>query len=269
MSITAVRFGHLSVSRLVLGGNPFSGFSHQTPEKNRQMVRYYTTARIKETLREAEALGIKTFIGRADRHITRVLSEYWDEGNTIQWFAQTCPEYGALSQAVARAIGGGAQGCYLHGGQMDFLLAQNRTEEIPGAVAQIREAGLVAGIAGHNPLVFEWAEENLDVDFYMCAYYSPSRRDKHAEHVPGTLEQFAPEDREAMVRIIRQLSKPVIHYKVLAAGRHDPAEALSFVARHLRPQDAVCVGVYTEDHPRMLAEDLRLLEKGLQEWNRQ
>jgi hypothetical protein len=151
---------------------------------------------------------------------------------------------------------------------MDSLLAQDRMEEIPAAIAQIREAGLVAGVAGHNPKVFEWAEEHLDVDFYMCAYYNPSHRSERAEHVAGTVEQFLPEDRDAMVGMIRQLSKPVIHYKVLAAGRHDPSEAFSFVARHLRPQDAVCVGAYTEGLPGMLAEDLRLLEQSLQDMDR-
>jgi hypothetical protein len=35
------------------------------------------------------------------------------------------------------------------------------------------------------------------------------------------------------------------------------------VAGHLRPNDAVCVGIYPKDNPRMLEEDLLLLEDGL------
>ena len=264
MSVGTVRIGSLSVSRLVVGGNPFSGFSHQTPHKDREMRHYYTAARIKETLRQAEGLGINAFLGRADAHIVRVLIEYWDEGGAIQWFAQTCPEYATVGRSIASAMMGGARACYLHGGQMDFLLAQGRPDEVPEAIAQIRDAGLAAGIAGHMPRVFEWAEEHLDVDFYMCAYYNPSRRDERAEHVSGAEECFADQDREAMVRTIERLSKPVIHYKVLAAGRNDPQEAFAFVAKHLRPQDAVCVGVYTRDHPTMLEEDLRLLEQSMQ-----
>jgi len=265
-SVGMVKIGHLAISRLAIGGNPFSGFSHQTPEKDREMSRYYTTARIKETLGQAEVLGINAFFGRADRHIMRVLQEYWDEGGTIQWFAQTCPEYATIGRGIANAISGGAVACYLHGGQMDHLFARDPRQirrEALDAIARIRDAGLLAGIAGHVPELFEWAEENLDVDFYMCAYYNPSRRDEQAEHVSGLEERFAPEDREAMVRVIPFLSRPVIHYKVLAAGRNEPEEAFAFVARHLRPQDAVCVGVYTKDHPRMLEEDLRFLENSL------
>lgn len=53
-------------------------------------------------------------------------------------------------------------------------------------------------------------------------------------------------------------------YKVLAAGRNDPKEAFAFVAQHLRPQDAVCVGICTKDNPKMLEEDLQLLQNCLQ-----
>jgi hypothetical protein len=264
MPVSTIPIGDLSVSKLILGGNPFSGFSHQTPEKDRLMRNYYTVARIKETMRQAEELGINTFLGRADRHIQHVLLEYWNEGGSIQWFAQTCPEYVSVSRSISEAINGGAKASYLHGGQMDFLFAQDQLHQVSDSIAQIRDAGLPAGIAGHNPRVFEWAEEHVDVDFYMCAYYNPSRRDKQAEHVSGVKENFAPQDREAMVKVIQHLSKPVIHYKVLAAGRNDPQEAFAFVAKYLRPQDAVCVGVYTQDQPKMLEEDLQILESSLQ-----
>lgn len=157
-----VKIGHLSVSRLIIGGNPFSGFSHQSREKDIEMKRYYTTSRIKDTLRRAEELGINTFIGRADHHIIRVLLEYWDEGGTIQWIAQTCPEFGSISRGIENAISGGAKACYIHGGQMDFLLAHNKLKEAPAGIGRIREAEMPAGIAGHNPKVFEWAEKHLN-----------------------------------------------------------------------------------------------------------
>jgi hypothetical protein len=253
-----VKFGSLTVSRLIWGGNPFSGFSHQTRDMDREMVRYFTTARIKETMRQAEALGINTFLGRADQHIRRTLLEYWDEGGTIQWFAQTAPEFASLSRNVAGAISTGAAAVYLHGGQMDFLYAQNQLDSVPDIIAQIKSAGRAAGIAAHNPRVHEWADEHLDLDFHMCSYYNPSRRDQNAAHVPGTVETFAAADRAAMVDVIRQLRRPAIHYKIFAAGRNDPREAFAFVAQHLRPQDAVCIGVFPKNKPDMLAEDVRL-----------
>jgi hypothetical protein len=97
----------------------------------------------------------------------------------------------------------------------------------------------------------------------MCSYYNPSNRGEQAAHDPFGHETFSDADRDAMVSIIPYLRAPVIHYKIFAAGRKDPKEAFEFVARHLRPQDAVCVGVFTKDNLNMLAEDVRLLESAL------
>lgn len=255
-----IHIGQLSISRLIIGGNQFSGFSHQSPEKDEEMKHYYTLSRIKQILKKAEQLGINTHISRADHHITRMLMEYWDEGGSIQWIAQTCPEIESTSRGIENAIQRGAKACYIHGGHMDNLLAQNTLDEVPAGITRIKEAGMPAGIAGHNPRVFEWAEQHVDADFYMCSYYNSAPRDKQAEHVSGMSEWFNPEDRDIMVKMIQNLSKPVIHYKVIAAGRNDPKEAFDFVAQHLRPQDAVCIGVYTRDNPRMLEEDAELFE---------
>jgi hypothetical protein len=263
MAPAAVKIGNLSVSRMIIGGNPFSGFSHQSPARDAEMRHYYTAARIKQTLGRAELLGINTHLARTDPHVMRYLLEYWDEGGTIQWFAQTAPELGTLLRGVERALAGGAKGIYVHGGVMDHLLAVGKLDEVPPAIERIRRAGLAAGVAGHDPRVFEWAEKNLDCDFYMCSYYNPIARTESGEHRPGQQDSFDPADREAMVRTIARLSKPAIHYKVMAAGRNDPREALTFVARHLRPQDAVCIGFFTQAAPNAIEEDLRLLEEAL------
>jgi hypothetical protein len=258
MSIGTIKLGGLEVSRLIIGGNPFSGFSHQNPETDLAMKRYFTADRIKWTLRSAEELGVTAFIGRADRHITRLLFEYRGDGGKINWIAQTCPEAASQSRSIEDAIAEGAAACYLHGGVMDNLLARGELQEIPDLIRKIRDSGIPAGIAGHNPKVFEWAEANLDVDFYMCSYYNSAHRDQGAEMRSGMAEWFKKEDRDAMVSLIRGLSRPAIHYKIFAAGRTEPKEAFEFTARHLRPGDGVCIGVYPEHKPAMLVEDVRL-----------
>ena len=258
-----VPIGSLNVSRFTIGGNPLSGFSHLDPETSTRMRHYFTASQIKRLLRDAESAGVNTLFARADRHITRVLLEYWDEGGQIQWLAQTCPELGAIKVSVQNAIDGGAKACYVHGGVMDHLLAQGGLDEVSPAIEMIKAAGMPAGVAGHIPDVFQWAEREIDVDFYMCCHYNPTWRVESPHSGSGGVEHFGDEDRHAMAKTIATLSKPVIHYKVLAAGRNDPAEAFAFVARHMRPQDAVCVGIYDEDNPDMLREDIELLETGL------
>jgi len=258
-----VKLGELTVSRFILGSNPFRGFSHLDPKMDREMMRYFTTQKIKQTLRQAEALGVNTLLARMDHHVLRFLLEYWDEGGKMQWFAQTCPEVGDHQTCVSRAISGGAKACHIHGGVMDFLFAQDRLAEIPPVIQRIRDNGMLAGIAAHHPKVIEWAESNLDVDYYMCSYYNAAHRDERAEYVSGMEEWFVEEDRRIMTGLIQRLSRPAIHYKVMAAGRNDPAEAFRVVAQSMRPSDMVCVGIFSRDHPDMLKQDVELLHEAL------
>jgi len=260
-----VKIGTATVSRFILGSNPFSGFGHQGHEVDRQMVHYFTAARIKETLRRAEELGINTLIARGDHHVLRVLMEYWDEGGTLQWFAQTCPELGHPDRTIRKAAQNGASGVHIHGGYADHLMANGRLEELRPSVGLARELGLTVGVAGHDVRTHRWVNENLEVDFHMCSYYNPISRDRVAEHRAGTQERYLDEDRQAMAALIGELRKPAIHYKVLAAGRNDPAEAFAFVAATMRPGDAVCVGVFPKDKPDMLAEDVGLFQRALAE----
>ena len=258
-----ITLSHLTVSRFILGSNPFSGFSHQGADTDQAMRRFFTSGQIKATLRQSEALGVNTLIARTDHHVMRLLLEYWDEGGTLQWFAQTCPEVGDPPTCIGRAHSMGAKACHIHGGWMDFLYAQGRLAEVPPAIAMIRERGMLAGIAAHNPQVIAWADDHLDVDYYMCSYYNSAHRDQRAEHVAGMEEWFLEEDRQTMTALIQRLSRPAIHYKILAAGRNDPAEAFTVAANAMRPSDMVCVGVYPKDHPDMLRQDVELFERAL------
>jgi hypothetical protein len=258
-----VQFKDIPVSRFIIGSNPFSGFSHQSPENDWEMRHYFTNARIKETLREGEALGVNTVIARTDYHVMRLLFEYWDEGGTLQWFAQTCPEVGSHTVCIERANAYHAKACHLHGGVMDHAFAQGKLDNVQAALDLCREKGMLAGIAAHNHRVVEWAEEHLDLDYYMCCHYNPVLRDEHAEYNLDNPEQYLEKDRQAMTNLISQLSRPVIHYKIMAAGRNDPHAAFAFTASKMRVNDAVCVGIYQKDNPDMLRQDVQLLEESL------
>lgn len=265
LAIEKVKLGDLEVSRFILGGNPQSGYSHWTPAKDVEMKHYFTAEHTKALYRQAEELGVTTHIGRADHHIIRVLMEHWDEGGKIQWIAQTCPEVGSPERGALNGIHNGAKAVYIHGGQMDHFQIHNRLEELLPVINMIHDAGLPAGVAGHRPEIFEWAEERLECDFYMCSYYNPLFRGTTAEHVSVEDEVFDPADRERMTATIQRLSKPVIHYKIMASGRNEPGEAFRYTVSKMRPGDAVCVGIYPKDKPDMLAEDLRLFHQALAE----
>lgn len=256
MTLPRVRIGSLEISRLLVGGNPFSGISHQSPERDRQMMDYYTAECIKQTLRECEAVGINSAILRADAHIWRLLREYWNEGGRIQWIAQTAPEYGDQYANIDRAVAHGASAVFLQGLVTERLYTEGRMDGIADLVAHIRRCGLPAGVAAHAPEVhLAVRDAGIPVDFHMVCFY-----DCGSVHVDRG-EQFDPADPPRAVAAIQAISRPCIAYKVLAAGRVPAREALPYAFAHIKPTDAVVVGVYTRDDPGMVQENAALAVK--------
>ena len=259
-----ITLGNATVSRFIIGGNPFSGYAHQTKDRNEAMRDWYTMERIKEAYRLAEQAGITTHLGRADELILRALREHRLEGGTLTWIAQTCPMTGGFYWGINSAQAGQASCCFLHGGEMDLRVASGDTQEIFESIQRIKDLGMAVGIAGHRTETIQWAADHCEVDFFMTSYYNPSDRTRQAHRDETVDEYYGSEDRDAMCALIQQLPKPAIHYKVMAAGRTDPREAFEYVADAYRPGDAVCVGIFTKDNPNMIQEDIDLLETALE-----
>jgi hypothetical protein len=260
MHMREVELGEVKVTRLVTGGNPFSGFSHQSRERDREMLRYYTVARIKEALHKAEAAGINTFFGRTDRHVRRMLLEYWDEGGTIQWFGQTASEYTDQLGAIRQAAAAGAVGMYVHGGIVDYWHAQGMYDMFVAALETMRECGVVAGFAGHTIAAHTWIRDNLEPDFQMCSYYDPSPRGDNPHHQHGVEEKWEDAHRDEMAALIQTIPWPVVHYKVFAGGNHPIRAGFEFLAEQMRPNDLVCIGHYLGDNPDMIAENVQTFD---------
>jgi hypothetical protein len=94
----------------------------------------------------------------------------------------------------------------------------------------------------------------------MCCHYNPSDRTRDPKHT-GVGEVWDPQDRERMLEVIATLPCPAVHYKVFAGGNRPIDEAFATLARCVRPQDAVCIGVFPKDDPDMLAKDIALFEQ--------
>src|SRR5512140_3784592 len=95
-----VRIGKHEFSRLMVGGNPVSGNSHQSGPLDRQMRDYFSAENVKKMLGACEQAGINTWQSRADRHIMRLLNEYRVEGGKIQWLAQTASELADIPRNI-------------------------------------------------------------------------------------------------------------------------------------------------------------------------
>jgi hypothetical protein len=245
MSMPMTTLGKLPVSRLVIGGNPVSGFSHGSPARDQAMFDYFTTANCKKLLRRCEECGVNTAFFRADNHVIRLFREYWNEGGKIQWVAQTVPGEDPVGN-IRKAHRFGAKGVYLHGGTLEAYFSKGEKETVHRQLETIKELGLPAGCAAHYPpYLLEIEERGWAPDFYMVCLY-------HIEGYKGQLgveqnEKFRHEDRPRALEAIRKLPRPCFAYKILAAGRLNPREAFHEVFSALKPTDGVNVGMFPPD----------------------
>ena len=266
--LPTVPLGDRRVSRLIIGGNPFSGGSHTSPEMDQAFLDYYTAENIKAALRESEAHGVNAVQVRGDRHIMRVLREYRNEGGGMHWIAQTASELRDLPGNVRQCAAEGAFAIYHHGTRTDGLWREGAIDEVRDLLAVMRDAGVAVGLGTHLPQVIEYAEEQeWDVDFYMACFYTLGR----PRPLNGTLGAFLPgevyddADRERMVQTIRATEKTCLAFKILAASRkcasaEDVEEAFAYAFANIKPHDAVVVGMFQRDR-NQVAMNAAIVEK--------
>jgi hypothetical protein len=244
-----VKLARHEITRLIIGGNPFSGNSHVSAELSREMRDYYTVDKIKETLRECEESGINSLLARGDNHIMRMLNEYRLDGGSIQWIAQTAPERASTEGNIRQIASYRPIAIYHHGGATDRLFKEGKLEKVNDYLKLIHDLGLVAGVGTHNPNVVRYSEDRgFEADFYMISFYNLTERG----------EVYLPEDREAACEVIREVSKTCLAFKIMAASRNDPTEAFEYAFRNIKPIDAVVVGMFTKHKPSMIRENVEL-----------
>jgi hypothetical protein len=246
------RIGSVQISRLIIGGNQFSGWSHSRDLKYlRELFRAYSTEeKIMETLQMAEETGINTIITASSGY----LNKYWNErGGQIQWIAQVHPKANDLTSNIKRAVDDGAVGGYVQGGIGDNFVNNGRTDLLGKAVEFIKENGLIAGIGGHSvqvPIAVEKA--GINVDFYMKTlhhgdYWSATPREDRIEF---NVDSGSPYDHdniwsitpEKTAEFMKKVAKPWIAFKVLAAGAIHPREGFKYAFEN--GADFVCVGMF-------------------------
>lgn len=269
--LPVVAFGEGAVSRLIIGGNPFRGNSHRTPEMSRDMQRYYTVARVKEALRRAEANGITTVQARGDVLIQACLREYWDEGGTIQFIVQTASELRDLQGHVRQLAAFGAKGIYVHGTWTDNQYLSGNIREVVELLKVIRDTGVQTGLGTHIPEVIDLAEEqDWDVDFYMTCMYNISQDKRESALVSGVAaaEHFDHNDKFAMLERVRATRKMCLAFKVLGASRlcdspEQVREAIEAALAAIKPTDAIVIGMF-QKYRDQIAENAQIVR----DWHR-
>ena len=255
-------FGH-KVSRLICGGNPLSGFSHVSDALDDEMIDYYTMPKIMALFDECLKHGINTFQSRGDRHQMRAFLEHRLAGGKIQWIAQTASEFRSIEGNIDEIASYEPIAIYHHGTHTDNSWHMGEIDKVRDLVKHIKDKGLPAGIGSHIPEVIEYAEEHgWETDFYMCCMYNLARSYKSApatEQNAYAKDRFPVEDPPRMARTIREVKKPVIAFKLMAASRNcttpeSTKKAFEFAFANIKPKDLVDVGIF-QKHKNQVAEN--------------
>jgi hypothetical protein len=233
----------ITISRIFCGGNLISGFAH-----SRDLIyvsdllrQYFTDDKVMETFEICEECGINTAILRLDEHCIRIINKYWNNrGGKLQWISQVkMPSDDPLSEAKS-AIDNGAIGVYVHGGIADTCVEEGRVDLLAKAVDFIKQNGVIAGVGGHSvevPMACE--KENLGVDFYMKTLHSHKywSADGQPEH-----DNIWSKTPEKTIEFMRNVDKPWIAYKVMAAGAIHPSDGFKYAYEN--GADFICAGMF-------------------------
>ncbi|MCF7709178.1 MAG: hypothetical protein K9N52_09800 [Verrucomicrobia bacterium] len=244
-----IKIGELEVSRLILGSNPFFGFSHGNPQATpSEMKEFYTPERIMKVLDAAADHGITAVWSPCYDRWIRVWNDYRErDGKMKIWIAQPDPSADEMEAHITAAAKNGAKAVCIQGIRADEQMAAGRYDVLRDWLELIHSFGMPAGMATHtagNHLVSE--EKGLPTDFYNQTLYRP--------------DNYVPEGLEESLTTIEKLAKPVIAYKVLGAGRIQPKKTLPVVFRRLKRKDGICLGVFPKEKDE-IAEDSRLTER--------
>jgi len=229
--LPTIKLGTLEVSRLILGSNPFFGFTHDNPQATpEEMKQWYTPERIMAVMDQAAEQGITAVWTPCYEHWVKLWNAYQDKGGKLKiWIAQ--PDRLPMEREIKTAIKNGSKAIAIQGCRIDDMIKKGKWHVIRGWLELIKGYGLPAGMATHRATTHLEAEERgLPTDFYNQTLYRP--------------DNYVKKGLEESLAVIEKLDKPVVAYKVLGAGRIMPTDTLPYIFKRLKPKDGICVGVF-------------------------
>jgi len=261
------KIGGLSISRLILGGNIMTAYSHSrdlryVPDL---MRRYHTPEKILETLRIAEEHGVNALVIPV-KHISGILQRYREEmGGKMHFIMFCCPKPGDLEHELdgfKEGIDKGADMLYIHGDPGYQLIKQGKIDSFKRAVDYVKDNGLSVGVSAHYLEVVQACEKaKLNVDFYLKTFhtnqYASAPRPGEAgsstsDRNDGGYDNSWCRDPKAVTEYMKSISKPWIAFKVMAAGAIPPRDGFQHAFEN--GADFVLAGMFDWQ----IAEDVQI-----------
>jgi len=263
------KIGKLEVSRMLLGGNLLTHYTHS---RDLQYVynltaHYNTEDKIHETMAIAEAHGINTLSIHNPPGIVSMLKRYRQRyGGKIQWIicpiAEITPDMKAYADMARELVDEGTEALYLWGVRSDPLCAQGKMDLVRKAVEIGKDLGVPSGVGAHDlNVIVQCEKHNVPADFYIKTFHhhkypsapKPNELKRAYNEVPG----YWCRDPQGTIEVMKNVTKPWISFKVMAAGAIPPKDAFKYVFEN--GADHTLAGMFDFE----IAEDTKILNETL------
>jgi len=263
------KIGDLEVSRIMLGGNLLTHFTHSRDLRYVYdlAAHYNTEEKIKETLAVAEAQGIDTLVIHTHPWSINVIKEYrYSDGGKIKWIiCPTAPIDDTMEEyrkQVREVVEMGTEAVYLWGVRGDELVAKERIDLMAKAVAIPKEFGVPSGVGAHDLRAIVEAEKNdVGADFYIKTFhhhdYPTGPKPEELTEVIAEVPGYWCKDPEEVAEFMKRVEKPWIAFKVMAAGAIPPENAFQYAFD--KGADHVLAGMFDFE----IAHDVRIAKEVL------
>lgn len=271
IQVPRMKFFHTEISRLVLGVNPFYGFSHYNGNFGNSMREWYTPDRVCAVMHQCTRFGINAFnyvhLDRGPQDWAR----FQAEGGRMHLIVQVTK--GVDAEMLVKNLKPLA--LQRQGEVVDDAWQTGEMDTVKEWCKKARDLGVLVGVGTHIPeVVAKIEEENWDVDFYSgCVYNRRRTSDEWKQTLNGEIMEmpkdiYMQSDPPRMYTVLRQTKKPCFAFKILAAGRipdRGIEQAFRTAFESIKPTDGVYVGMFPKfkDEVRENAEIVhRILTKG-------
>lgn len=234
------KIGDLSISRILLGGNLLTHYTHSRDLKYvyNLTAHYNTEAKIHETMALAEAHGVNTLSIHNPPGVVPMLKRYRDLGGRMQWIicptAPVEPGMKAYTEQVKALVDTGCEAIYLWGVHSDRLLREGKIDLIKQAVEVALDYGVPSGVGAHDLDVVIACEKNdVPNDFYIKTFHHhkyPTAPKSHELKGPySEIPGYWCKDPAETIEVMSKVKKAWIAFKVMAAGAIPPKDAFTYV----------------------------------------
>ncbi len=285
-------FGY-KVSKLIVGDNPFTGHSY-IPDfvPGSEMVEYCTEEKILEAIHKMEELGINTMLPLASPDIISVLKKYRSNGGKMNFIFQTYApfmvSYDEADESIKQMEELDPIGVYVAGSYTDVRFETGRKDEVTGMLNHFKnhfkDSGVKVGIGTHLPEIVELCEkEEWNPDFYMACMYNlrRGREGQESGFLTGKAKTdlcIRPTDRAEMLKVLKDVKKPIIAFKIFAGGQMVTAvseeekrarikDAYNTIFNTLKPDDFATMGIF-QKYSDQLTENVEIYNEWYNEQNK-